>query len=154
MAHNYPFTYFLPFSDYLKKYDCSVIIVNYEIYAGYQCYTQVLNNIQYVGSCIGQFLAEIYKIGAKNIHLVTYSLGCHLANYIAKAMVPYRIARITALDPPTLYVEDDHRLDITDADFVDAFYTSALSVGPNRAHAGFYFNGGVIQPGCVLGKWM
>lgn len=98
--------------------------------------------------------ALTFRIGIKDIHLIAYSLGGHVASYIAKSLVPYKLARITALDPAPMFMplpSIDEKLDPSDAEFVDAYYTSALSMGENRGHVGFYFNGGVIQPGCAFG---
>lgn len=102
---------------------------------------------------MAQFLSEfIVRFGLKDIHIITYSLGSHTANYIARAMRPLKLKRITALDPPALFVPDGNKLSVADAEFIDSFYTSALTLGQTRGHAAFYFNGGFIQPGCYLGE--
>lgn len=140
-------------ADYLKKADCSVIFVHYESYTDFNCYAEALENIKHVGSCVAKLLSEfIFELGVQDIHLIAYSLGGHVANYIAKSLHPHKLPRITALDAPALFVDDEFRLDQSDAEFVDAFYTSALNLGQNRGHAAFYFNGGFIQPGCYLGE--
>lgn len=133
-----------------------MLFVDYEYYAGFGCYLQSLAIIDHVGGCIAQLLLRIRDIGLTNIHLVTYSLGAHVANYVARSMAPYKLPRITALDPPQAFMEarpEDGKLDPSDAEFVDVFYTSAIGFGwgNNCGHAGFYFNGGILQPGCVLG---
>lgn len=130
-----------------------MVFVHYEPYAAsLDCYTEALLNLKHVGRCIAQLLAEfIFNVGIKDIHVLTYSLGGHLASYVALALKPYKLPRITALDPPNLLVPGEHKLDPSDAQFVDIIVTSALSLGTTSGHAAFYFNGGLIQPGCVLG---
>lgn len=109
-----------------------------------------------MGSCIGQLLSSIRTIGITDIHLITYSLGAHVANYVALSLAPYKIPRISGLDPPQIMMEsrpESVKLDPSDAEFVDIYVTSAIGFGwgVNYGHAAFYFNGGIIQPGCVLG---
>lgn len=80
-------------------------------------------------------------------------VGAHITNYMAIALRPYKLPRITGLDPafpgfitPVL----DHKLDKTDAEFVDVYHTNAFMQGKveESGHVDFYMNGGVIQPGC------
>lgn len=89
----------------------------------------------------------------RDIHVIGYSLGCHVANYIAKELKPYKLPRITALDPPAMLVPDEEKLDVNDAEFIDSLITSALTLGQNMGHAAFVFNGGILQPGCFLSEY-
>ena len=139
--------------DYLLKPNHHVILVHFETFSDFNCYSEALENIKHVGNCIGKFILEIMaRTGIKDVHLITYSLGGHVANYIARSMRPYKLPRITALDPPALFVSDEDRLDASDAEFVDSFYTSAISMAQTRGHAGFFFNGGLVQLGCSFGE--
>ncbi|XP_072380345.1 uncharacterized protein [Diabrotica undecimpunctata] len=85
--------------------------------------------------------------------LVEIRKGAHITNYMAIALRPYRLPRITGLDPalPGFITWDlDSKLDKTDADFVDVYHTNTFIQGKveESGHVDFYINGGVIQPGC------
>ena len=72
-----------------------------------------------------------------------------MANHLA----PYRIPRITGLDPAMpgfLTVSRRSKLDRNDAQFVDVIHTNAFFQGQlqESGHVDFYVNGGVVQPGC------
>lgn len=82
-----------------------------------------------------------------------FDTGAHVTNYIAIALRPYKLPRITGLDPafPGFTTPDpDKKLDKTDAQFVDVIHTNAFMQGKveESGHVDFYLNGGVIQPGC------
>lgn len=92
--------------------------------------------------------------GTENIHLVGFSLGAQVTNYVAKAVIPFRIPRISGLDPAMpLFITSgiDEKLDASDAEFVDVIHTNALVQGKLErcGHVDFYMNGGILQPGCV-----
>lgn len=60
----------------------------------------------------------------------------------------------SGLDPALpLFVTatNDHKLDSSDAKFVDALHTDALKEGKAErcGHIDFYMNGGIEQPGCT-----
>lgn len=87
------------------------------------------------------------------VDLTFSSVGAHITNFMAVALRPYKLPRITGLDPafpgfitPVL----DDKLDKTDAEFVDVYHTNAFMQGKveESGHVDFYINGGVIQPGC------
>lgn len=63
------------------------------------CYPVVVGNLNYVGKCIAQLVNEILQISQvpkeKDFHLVGFSLGAHLAAYVANHVRPYKFARIT-----------------------------------------------------------
>lgn len=72
---------------------------------------------------------------------------------MAVALRPYLIPRITGLDPALpgfITMNNDDKLDRTDAKFVDVYHTNAFVQGKveNSGHVDFFINGGVIQPGC------
>lgn len=80
-------------------------------------------------------------------------LGAHITNHISTALRPYRLPRITGLDPALpgfITPHLDSKLDKTDADFVDVYHTNAFIQGKveESGHVDFYINGGAIQPGC------
>ncbi|KAJ1519397.1 hypothetical protein ONE63_004689 [Megalurothrips usitatus] len=90
-----------------------------------------------------------------DVHLVGHSLGAHIMGYAGQHLQPFRVARITGLDPamPLFEILPDRNghLDATDAEFVDVIHTCGGALGylDNIGHADFYPNGGVpMQPGC------
>lgn len=79
--------------------------------------------------------------------------GAHVTNFVAIALRPYKVPRITGLDPALpgfLTFNLDDKLDKTDAEFVDVYHTNAFMQGQfeQSGHIDFYINGGVLQPGC------
>merc|ERR1712029_1086153 len=82
--------------------------------------------------------------------------GAHVAG-CAGNKLNGSIARITGLDPakPRMYERDNNeKLDVSDAKFVDVIHTDGGTVGieDQVGHVDFYPNGGVsTQPGC---RWM
>ena len=93
----------------------------------------------------------------KDLHLIGFSLGAQLANFASQAIRPYRINRISGLDPAMplfVGVPNDSKLDASDAKFVDVYHTNAFVQGKVEqcGHVDFYFNGGIIQPGCTSWK--
>lgn len=91
-----------------------------------------------------------------NLHVIGFSMGCHVAGWTADHMQFGRLPRISALDPagpgferPPLF----RLLTSSDADFVDVIHTNGLPVFGagltlSIGHADFYPNGGEWQPGC------
>jgi pancreatic lipase-related protein 2 len=117
------------------------------------CYPAAVWNTKHVGECTSQLVERIRELGAKNIHLIGFSLGGQLTNFVANALRPYKVSRITGLDPAGpgfLTAGPENKLDKTDAEFVDVLHTNAFVQGTveESGHVDFYLNGGVIQPGC------
>lgn len=115
---------------------------------------------------------RLRETGNDDIHLIGFSLGAQITNYVSTALrSDFRIPRITGLgnypndilliieiiffsDPAMpLFVTADteNKLDSSDAEFVDVFHTNALVQGKIEqcGHVDFYLNGGVYQPGCL-----
>lgn len=118
---------------------------------------QAVHNLRFVGRCLGQLLDRILELGTRDIHMIGFSLGAQLANFAALAIRPYMVDRITGLDPAMpLYVgvSKDDKLDASDAKFVDVYHTNAFVQGKVEqcGDVDFYFNGGIIQPGCTTWK--
>ncbi|KAG8226441.1 hypothetical protein J437_LFUL003433, partial [Ladona fulva] len=89
----------------------------------------------------------------KNLHVVGFSLGSHVAGVAGKHVTAGKIGRITGLDPALPLIENlkSERLDKSSAEFVSVVHTAGGSFGMRRAigHVDFYPNGGeAIQPGC------
>lgn len=117
------------------------------------CYPSAVYNTRHVGVCVAQLVERLRDLHITDIHLIGFSLGAHVAGFAANNLRPYKLPRITGLDPAMplfTFVTSDNRLDETDAEFVDVFHTNAFVQGKIQAsgHVDFYMNGGVTQPGC------
>lgn len=148
---------------YLKKRDANIFIVDWGQGASHINYLQVASNTRIVGAEVTRFVK--YLINEKNltldkVHLIGHSLGAHICGYISKQLNNFRkIDQITALDPAQPAFEgfpENVRLDKEDANFVDVLHTNTRPTIPLLGfgyqdvlgHNDYYFNGGLIQPGC------
>ncbi|KAI5751328.1 hypothetical protein M8J77_006449 [Diaphorina citri] len=143
-------------TEYFKRGDYNVWFVNWPELCRGPCYVISVYNLEQVGKCVAQMIKRLSKyIGdvEPDMHLIGFSLGAHVAAYTSKYLRPYKLPRITGLDPamPMFMSRDrDHRLDSEDAKFVDVIHTSAFVQGQysRSGHVDFYMNGGIEQPGC------
>ncbi|XP_046737197.1 lipase member H [Diprion similis] len=140
-------------NEYLARGECNVIAVDWHRLAAAPCYPVAVHNVPHVGRCLGQLIQILRDVGATDLHVIGFSLGAHVPAFTARALRPYKLPRITGLDPAMpLYitVSRDEKLDPRDADFVDVFHTNAFIQGKVEAsgHIDFYMNGGITQPGC------
>ncbi|KAK9507401.1 hypothetical protein O3M35_007264 [Rhynocoris fuscipes] len=142
--------------EYLAARKINVWMVNYPRLVLSPCYPFSVYTIRYVGKCIASFAQKLNSTimpdSKLNIHIVGFSLGAQVSNYVAHYL-PFKLQRITGLDPalPLFYTNlANHRLDSSDAEFVDVIHTNALFQGQvfPCGHVDFYANGGVFQPGC------
>ncbi|XP_043794462.1 uncharacterized protein LOC122715930 [Apis laboriosa] len=142
--------------EYLKRYDYNVIAVDWHRLATAPCYPIAVQNVPHVGDCLAQLVERLRDEGAVDVHVIGFSLGAHVPAFAANALSPYKMSRITGLDPAMpLFVTVDKRdkLDASDAHFVDVFHTNAFIQGKVEmsGHIDFYMNGGINQPGCWEG---
>lgn len=140
--------------EYLNRGAYNLFYVDWSVLGPGPCYPSAVHNVRHVGTCVGQLVERILDMGTENIHLIGFSLGAQMTNYIAQAVAPFRIPRISGLDPAMpLFVTStkEDKLDESDAEFVDVIHTNALVQGKMErcGHADFYLNGGIIQPGCT-----
>ncbi|XP_067214053.1 pancreatic triacylglycerol lipase isoform X2 [Linepithema humile] len=144
---------------YLLYQDVNVIVVGWGILAA-DAYPVAAKNTRLVGEYLGQFLEFLNRdsnLEYKDLHISGHSLGSYVAGF-AGAYHDGLIGRITGLDPASpLFetisgaVDPEHRLDPSDAQFVDVIHTSGPAFGflAPLGHADFYPNDGKIpQPGC------
>ncbi|XP_025159613.1 uncharacterized protein LOC105190890 isoform X3 [Harpegnathos saltator] len=140
-------------NEYLKKGGYNIIAVDWHRLAAAPCYPMAVHNVPHVGDCLAQMIERLKDYGATDIHVIGFSLGAHVPAFAANALRPYRLPRITGLDPAMplfVTVNKDEKLDASDAEFVDVLHTNAFIQGKIEAsgHIDFYMNGGVNQPGC------
>ncbi|XP_026480171.1 uncharacterized protein LOC113386617 [Ctenocephalides felis] len=143
-------------AEYLQRDRYNIFALDWSPLAPSPCYPTAVHNTRHAGECLAQMLTTLRKIGAKNVHVIGFSLGAHVPNFAAVAMRPHVIERVTGLDPAMplfATAEPDDRLDESDALFVDVIHTNALVQGQiiSSGHVDFYMNGGVTQPGCWQG---
>ncbi|KAL1023096.1 hypothetical protein UPYG_G00036360 [Umbra pygmaea] len=144
---------------YEREQDANVIVVDW-LYTAQNHYPVVAQKTKIVGQEIAHFidwLEEATNIHLKNLHLIGYSLGAHVAGF-AGSHTSNKVGRITGLDPAGPDFEGEHahrRLSPDDAHFVDVLHTFSqgslgLSIGIQQpvGHVDIYPNGGSFQPGC------
>uniref|UniRef100_A0A1A9VIC5 Lipase domain-containing protein n=1 Tax=Glossina austeni TaxID=7395 RepID=A0A1A9VIC5_GLOAU len=126
------------------------------------CYMSAVYNTRHTGACVAKLVERILDTGASDIHVIGFSLGAQLTNYIARNLGSFLLPRITGivklfhplgLDPAMpLFITASaaHKLDPSDAAYVDVIHTNAIVQGKLErcGHADFYMNGGIMQPGC------
>ncbi|XP_043492652.1 uncharacterized protein LOC122518047 isoform X1 [Polistes fuscatus] len=139
--------------EYLKKGEYNLIAIDWHRLAIGPCYPIAVHNVQHVGECLAQLIRRLEFHGAKDLHVIGFSLGAHVPAFSANYLKPYQLDRITGLDPAMpLFVtaSAQDKLDPTDANFVDVYHTNAFIQGKVEpcGHIDFYMNGGINQPGC------
>ncbi|XP_029718255.2 phospholipase A1 member A [Aedes albopictus] len=142
--------------EYLNRGSYNLFYVDWSVLGPGPCYPSAVHNTKHVGTCIAQLVQRILDIGTDNVHLIGFSLGAQVTNYASVKLRPFKLRRISGLDPamPLFITADkDDKLDQTDASFVDVIHTNALVQGKIErcGHVDFYMNGGIIQPGCWAG---
>lgn len=143
---------------FLRIPGINIISIDYSKLAPNQCYLAAVKNAHLVGRCLSNFLLSFLSrrlIRARDIHLIGFGLGAHVAGFAAKFLIHanYRVGHITGLDPAKPHfqtLETSERLDATDADFVDIIHTDVFVHGLMQpiGHVDFYPNSGVEQPNC------
>ncbi|XP_066246354.1 pancreatic triacylglycerol lipase-like [Euwallacea similis] len=150
---------------YLKLYDCNVVLVDWKLGARGPHYTSAAANTELVGRELGILLVTMVESGLnpKNIHLIGFSLGAHVAGTASETLKQknHLIGRITGLDAASPLFRRNHfreknkKLDRSDAEFVDVlhtdsspFVTDGFGLWEPIGHVDFFPNGGQQQPGC------
>ncbi|XP_055857489.1 pancreatic triacylglycerol lipase-like [Episyrphus balteatus] len=139
--------------EYLQKGEYNIIYVDWSVLGPGPCYFSAAQNTKHGGACTAQLVERILDMGSGDVHVIGFSLGAQLANYIARNLGFFLLPRITGLDPALpLFITSstDDKLDATDAEFVDVIHTNAFVQGKLErcGHLDFYMNGGIYQPGC------
>lgn len=86
---------FFHIPEYLSKYNYNVFAVDWSILCPGPCYPTAVYNTRHVGKCMAQLVNRIRESGADDIHIVGFSLGAHVANYLANNLRPYKLPRIS-----------------------------------------------------------
>ncbi|KAL3268959.1 hypothetical protein HHI36_008045 [Cryptolaemus montrouzieri] len=129
-------------------------------------YATAAANTELIGRQTGILLQMIIRKGMdpKNIHLIGFSLGAHVAGSASELLKAsgYLIGRITGLDAASPLFRSNHlrekhkKLDREDAHFVDVVHTDSSPYATDGfglwepiGHVDFFPNGGQDQPGCT-----
>uniref|UniRef100_A0A0A1XTJ9 Pancreatic lipase-related protein 2 n=1 Tax=Zeugodacus cucurbitae TaxID=28588 RepID=A0A0A1XTJ9_ZEUCU len=139
--------------EYLMRDEYNIIYVDWAALSPGPCYINAVHNTKHVGACVAQLVERILEMGTTDMHVIGFSLGAQLANYVARNLGSFQLPRITGLDPAMpLFITSgiNDKLDPSDAVFVDVIHTNAFVQGKIErcGHADFYMNGGILQPGC------
>ncbi|XP_076465320.1 pancreatic lipase-related protein 2-like [Babylonia areolata] len=139
----------------------NVIAVDWSRGARAPNYPQAVANTRVVGAQLATLIRTL-GTAPDRWHLIGHSLGAQVAGFAGAKFGPdlgfvsQKIGRITGLDPaaPLFEVHSAaHKLDPSDAIFVDVIHTDAksggLGVRDRTAHVDFYPNGGARMPGCT-----
>nr|XP_024216846.1 pancreatic triacylglycerol lipase-like [Halyomorpha halys] len=138
----------------LKHSDMSVLIMDWSKLTNDWYITAVIN-AHYAGRCLADLINTLGRPSA-GLHVIGFSLGGEVPGTAATFLAPYKIPRITGLDPAFPFFWgwiSQKRLSKDDAEFVDVIHTNAFFKGHvfPLGHVDFFINGGVIQPGCKGG---
>ncbi|GFQ76059.1 pancreatic lipase-related protein 2 [Trichonephila clavata] len=149
---------------FLKMEDLNVIIIDWSLGARVPYYVAAAVNSELVGAqaaVLYYFIKDNIGIKEKDLHVVGFSLGAHVAGFVGKRMQELRgtrPGRITGLDPASPLFEDyggTVHLYKDDGDFVDVVHTNAdlliyggVGIGIPIGDVDYFPNGGKRQPGC------
>ncbi|RZF36747.1 hypothetical protein LSTR_LSTR005060 [Laodelphax striatellus] len=133
-------------TEYLLEADYNIWVMNWPSLCESPCYPMAAFNTRHAGECLAQFVRRMQRLHpAPDLHVIGFSLGAHVAALAAVHLRPYKLPRITGLDPAMPFFmtnNKDHKLDPSDARFVDVLHTNAFVQGkPDRCgHVDFYMN--------------
>ncbi|CAB3381367.1 Hypothetical predicted protein [Cloeon dipterum] len=144
---------------YLSEGGSNVVVLDWRAYSNMPCYPSAVLNTWQAGRCTAEVLQLLAKwSGAPrrfffDLHIIGFSLGAHVAGFASAYLKPFRIGRITGLDPALPFfasLSRSWKLDANDARFVDVIHTNVGVLGKidSTGHADFYVNGGTLQPAC------
>lgn len=135
-------------NEYLAIGDYNIFAVNWQELAANLYYFTPARQTEQVGGLVAALIDKLIVRGAKlsSIHLIGHSLGAHTCGYAGSMIKSGKVGRISGLDPANPYFElrtISHRLDPSDAEFVDVIHTCAGEAGYYEAlgHVDFYPNG-------------
>ncbi|XP_014293875.1 pancreatic triacylglycerol lipase [Halyomorpha halys] len=139
-------------NELLRNSDMLVVMMDWSKLVPGGCYFTSVYNIRYAGGCLSDLITSMNR-PSSGLHVIGFSLGGHVPAAAADYLAPYKIPRITGLDPalPLFWgYFSQRRLRKNDGIFVDVVHTNAFIEGHflTLGHVDFFVNGGVIQPGC------
>lgn len=146
-------------SEYIEYFDVNVCSVDWSRLALYEYSIAAREHAFEVGWYLAVFILHLEDLGIHldNVTLIGHSLGGQVAG-IAGGHTGGKLGTIYALDPAgpmftqPMVMRESFRLDPSDAQFVQAIYTTRymLGSGIDVGHQNFYPNGGLNpQPPCI-----
>jgi hypothetical protein len=107
----------------------NIFFVDWSNLSSSVCYFRVVHGIKHIGECTSQ-LVKIIRDGSgsgeDDIHIIGFSLGAQVASFVSESLKPlYLLPRITGLDaamPGFITVNNNQKLDASDAKFVDVYH--------------------------------
>ncbi|XP_036329852.1 uncharacterized protein LOC118741994 [Rhagoletis pomonella] len=82
--------------EYLMRDEYNIIYVDWAILAPGPCYLSAVHNTKHVGACVAQLVERILEMGTTDMHVIGFSLGAQLSNYVARNLGSFELPRITA----------------------------------------------------------
>ncbi|KAG5878261.1 hypothetical protein JTB14_026697 [Gonioctena quinquepunctata] len=145
---------------YTQRGDHNILLVNAPRLEAGPWYLTASRNTMVVGQYTAQFIDYLVSRGLylPSLHLTGLSLGAQMAGVCGQSVKSGRIQRITGMDPAGPLFKKwpkSHRLDASDAEFVDVIHTDAGIFGFPRSvgHVDFWPNQGIApQPGCTIAE--
>ncbi|KAL9866911.1 lipase member I [Geothlypis trichas] len=138
----------------LSSEDINLIIVDWNRGATTVNYITAVENCRKVAEILKYYVDQMLVGGASldSLYIIGVSLGAHIAGFVGQKYNG-KLGRITGLDPagPSFTGEPpEHRLDPSDAQFVDVIHSDIDVLGFKKplGTIDFYPNGGMDQPGC------
>ncbi|KAM3966366.1 phospholipase A1-like [Aphomia sociella] len=126
----------------------------YFMFGGYPAIVRTLPTIgKHVAEMLYNVTLQNVGFNPKRLELVGLSLGGQMMSFIAKSykeLSGVKIGRLTGLDPSGPCFRNlgpDHKLDKSDADYVELISTNmdGLGIASPVGHVNFYVNGGEYQ---------
>ncbi|XP_037959926.1 phospholipase A1 [Teleopsis dalmanni] len=137
--------------------DFNVIVVDWSLISSNVNYFGVVDLIEDLGFLLAEFVHFLHMrtgLHYDDVYLIGHSLGAQIAGSAGKQVKPFRFNTIFALDPagPKFRdLSDEHRVDPTDATYVESIQTSSsLGFEEPVGHATFYPNYGRDQKNCYI----
>lgn len=144
--------------DSALQVDANAIFVDYSNISYNVDYLQSVSDIRVAARYVTKAVQSLIEFGTTpaQIHLIGFSLGAHLAAYVAKNITG--IARLTGLDPagPAFTNQScEVRLCKEDAEFTEAIHVNGhpdigFGTSDEDADVDFWVDGGWDQPNCAV----
>lgn len=81
--------------EYLAKTEYNIIYVDWSILSPGPCYISAVYNTRHTGACVAQLVERILDLGSADIHVIGFSLGAQVPNFIARNLGSFLLPRIT-----------------------------------------------------------
>ncbi|XP_075152857.1 phospholipase A1 [Haematobia irritans] len=145
------------FADTVNHTDFNIIVVDWSVISSNVNYFGVVDLIEDLGFLLAEFVRFLHlkaNLYFGDVYLIGHSLGAQIAGSAGKQVKPFRFNTIFALDPagPKFReIDDEKRLDPSDAEYVESIQTSSsLGFEDPVGHATFYPNFGKDQTKCYI----